>query len=134
MTAKYLDLGNAKDISRPSPPPAGTGAANADTDTAAADAHELLALFSHVEFQGTRLHARLGPAQFGALACQAGGGAVQGGGGGGGRCGSVLTRVAFGKRKDRHENRFIDDVMLQQVLVLYILFMFGAVCYVLCCC
>jgi hypothetical protein len=26
----------------------------------------------------------------------------------------VLTRVAFGKRKDRHENRFIDDAFLQQ--------------------
>ena len=26
----------------------------------------------------------------------------------------MLTRVAFGKRKDRHENRFIDDAFLQQ--------------------
>ena len=80
VTAKYLDLGNAKDI-------------HEEREGRSVDGRGLGAyqeLFSRVEFEGTRfsrggVDMALGDEER-----------------------VMLTRVAFGKRKDRHENRFLD--------------------------
>jgi hypothetical protein len=113
VTAKYIDLGNAKDTAHE------TGARGAVIPFVG---HSYHPLFARIEFEGALIGRRRIDAwsDVGDSVLAGCGGAT---GGGFLAHEQLLTRVAFGNRKDQPSNRFFDQGVLQkQVLVRVLLY------------
>ena len=108
VTAKYIDLGNAKDTAHE------TGAHGAVVPSVG---HSYHPLFARVEFEGALIGRRrvdawsdVGHSVLAGCGKAAGGGFLA--------HEQLLTRVAFGNRKDQPSNRFFDQAVWRlQVLV-----------------